>query len=377
MKKNSILFVCPDYHSSFILRDELRRNGWRADIYVPFWYPKQSLFDRGDYDLSKYYRKGMKWFLYFSVFPLFFLFLFRYKHFYFYGLLESFNLPFEEKINRKNGVRILLEVLKIFNKTILYMPSGCHDEELQSGFQKFDDGNICGNCGVEICNDEILIPRFKVKKKYSTIVIGNSCFNSSQLSAQTLHFKYKCLDLEKWNPNVVIPEKFIIPKTAQFRIMHAFVSNSRSFNNKNIKGTPFIHQAIDRLKNDGYDVELFYVNNVKSTEMRFYQLQADIVIDQLIYGWWGSMTIECLALGKPVILYLIKEWKKFFFNVFPEYKNQLPIVESNTHTIYAVLKDLLDNPEKIKETGEQSRIFAEQHLDVKKNAQKYIEILNR
>ena len=54
--------------------------------------------------------------------------------------------------------------------------------------------------------------------------------------------------------------------------------------------------------------------------MRFYQAQADIVVDQLIYGHWGSTAVECMALGKPVVCYLDKRWKENFMDNYPEYK---------------------------------------------------------
>ena len=44
IKKNSILFVRPDYHCSFFYRDEFRKLGWRADILVNYNYPQDLLY---------------------------------------------------------------------------------------------------------------------------------------------------------------------------------------------------------------------------------------------------------------------------------------------------------------------------------------------
>jgi hypothetical protein len=41
----SALFIIPDYHCSFILRDELRRLGWVSDIYVPSDFPERFLYE--------------------------------------------------------------------------------------------------------------------------------------------------------------------------------------------------------------------------------------------------------------------------------------------------------------------------------------------
>jgi glycosyltransferase involved in cell wall biosynthesis len=101
--------------------------------------------------------------------------------------------------------------------------------------------------------------------------------------------------------------------------------------------------------------------------MRYYQVQADIVVDQLIYGWWGSTAIEAMALGKPVICYLSPSWKEIFLKRFPEYTS-LPIVEGNTQNIYEVLKRLTTDKDYREQKGKESRLFAEKHFDVKKNA---------
>ena len=101
--------------------------------------------------------------------------------------------------------------------------------------------------------------------------------------------------------------------------------------------------------------------------MRFYQVQADIIVEQLRYGWWGSTGVETMALGKPVICYLRPEWKDFFLKNFPE-NHGLPIVEATVDNFYEVLKQLLDDPEQRAKYGERSRKFAEQHFDPEKNA---------
>ena len=95
--------------------------------------------------------------------------------------------------------------------------------------------------------------------------------------------------------------------------MHGFHNKGREQNNKNIKGSPFIKLAIDRLIKEGHEIEYLFLNDIDSNKMRYYQTQADIIVEQLIYGWWGSSGIETMALGKPVICYLRDEWKNNFF----------------------------------------------------------------
>ena len=52
--KNKILFVSPDFHSTFFQAKELKALGWKASIYVTFSYPRKLLFtDKNVYGLKK------------------------------------------------------------------------------------------------------------------------------------------------------------------------------------------------------------------------------------------------------------------------------------------------------------------------------------
>ena len=109
------------------------------------------------------------------------------------------------------------------------------------------------------------------------------------------------------------------------------------------------------------------IENVPSNEMRFHQVQSDIVIDQLIYGCWGSTAIEAMALGKPVICYLNNDWKNNFLGSFPEYED-LPFIEADRFNIYKILKELILDDNLRKQKGIQSREFVLSHYNPKVNS---------
>ena len=44
---------------------------------------------------------------------------------------------------------------------------------------------------------------------------------------------------------------------------------------------------IERLKAEGHDVELIFFHDVPNRDVRYYQAQADIVVDMLTFGWFG------------------------------------------------------------------------------------------
>ncbi len=122
-------------------------------------------------------------------------------------------------------------------------------------------------------------------------------------------------------------------------------------------------------------MELLYLADKKSNEMHFYQAQADIVVEQLIYGAWGSTGVECMALGKPVVCYVREEWWKNFTESFPEHDTR-PYVQATPSSIYEVLKRLVTDTEYRNEMGRASREFAERQYDPVRNSAELARVLD-
>lgn len=381
--KQSILFVRPDYHCSFFYREQFRKAGWKADIFVPSSYPVELLYS--DKEILKVPQiKGLpanilKYINYFLLILWWFLNFWKYKYHLYYG-----QPPIASFFERKLGLRKIfgedfifeLWLAKVLGVKLIYLPSGCHEEETKNEFTKLDSGNVCGNCGYwNQCDDEKNTLNFKRVRRYFDMQIGIGAIDSSQF--KTTHFKYKSIDLEIWNPTLQVPDQYKLPKTKNIRILHSayLEKSSRNWKGKNIKGSPFILDAIEKLKSEGFAVEYLFIKDKPSNIMRFYQMQADIVVEQLIYGWWGSTFVETSALGKPVVCYIRSSWVQFFFKIFPEY-NELPIINANAENIYDVLKKLVTDDAYRKQKGVDSRLFAERHFDPEKNTQSLIKVLN-
>ena len=373
--KKSVLFVRPDYHCSFIYREQLIKSGWKADIYVPNSLSKDILYSQesilqspyipfNDILIVKYINQLLLIFWWISKF-------WRYEFHIYYGEPPAINL-----LERQLGLTWLfgenfvleLWLAKIFRVKLVHLPPGCRDDETKENFSKLDSGNVCDNCGLsDRCDDNKNKLNFSRINRYFDLMVGNGSIESTQF--KLTHLKFKTIDLAKWNKNIEIPAEHKLAKTKNLKILHSsyLAKSGRDWRGRNIKGSPYILSAIERLKSEGHYVEYLYIHDKKSKDMRFYQAQADIIVDQLIYGWWGSTTVEATALGKPVVCYLRPSWKQFFFKVFPEYAS-IPIIEATTETIYEVLKNLVVDAEYRQQIGEESRAFAESHFDPKKNA---------
>ena len=380
--KKSILFVQPDYHCSFIYRDQLKKLGWIADIYVPWSYPQSLLYSNKGIirppRFNLFDTRAVKYINYFLLFVWWVLHFWRYQYHLYYGrppkifLLDK-QFGFFKFFGKDFSAELCLS--KFFGVKLIFLPTGCHDDETKEEFTKLDNGNVCGNCGAwDKCSDDINLVNFSRIRRYFNMQIGVGQIDSTQFKMS--HIKYKSIDLTLWSPSIEIPSQNKLPKSSKIRILHsAYLANSnRNWKNRNIKGSPFVLRAIEKLKSEGFPVEYFYISDKPSREMRYYQVQSDIVVEQLIYGWWGSSFVETAALGKPVVCYLRPSWKKFFLKCFPQY-NDLPIVEADTKNIYEVLKTLVIDESYRLQKGNAARRFAEQHFNPISNTRDLIKSL--
>lgn len=136
------------------------------------------------------------------------------------------------------------------------------------------------------------------------------------------------------------------------------------------KGTKFVLQAVDRLRREGVRFEFLLLENVPHTEVRRMYERADLLVDQLLAGWYGALAVELMALGKPVICYIREDDLRF---IPPGMKVDLPLILATPYTIYEVLKTwLTDRRHELREVGDKGRAYVERWHDPVKIAAKLI-----
>ena len=130
--------IRPDFHCSFFYRDELRRNSWVADIFVPSNYPNDLLYSSAEIIRPRKLSLGINFFYKYInyLINLFFIFLLvpRYQFVWYYGI--SHNATFlEKKLVKlsKFGQGFLFDFswAQLFNTKILFSPSGCREQALK------------------------------------------------------------------------------------------------------------------------------------------------------------------------------------------------------------------------------------------------------
>jgi len=134
-----------------------------------------------------------------------------------------------------------------------------------------------------------------------------------------------------------------------------------------VKGTQYVNRAIESLKKAGLQFIYSEVAGVSHQQAMQIYGQADIIIDQLRLGSHGVFACEAMALGKPVICYILDE-------LLPTYPPGFPIINANPETIATVLEELILAPEKRHEIGRRSRTYAENVHDIRVVARKLLAI---
>ncbi|MGV8123587.1 MAG: glycosyltransferase [Candidatus Xenobiia bacterium LiM19] len=122
-----------------------------------------------------------------------------------------------------------------------------------------------------------------------------------------------------------------------------------------IKGTSFVVSAVESLKKK-YPIEFRLIQNMKHEEALKAYESADIVIDQLLAGFYGAFAVEVMAMGKPVVCYLREH---DFPNMPAAMVKELPFINAGPSSIEEKLSEILENRHRLPEISARSRRFVE------------------
>ena len=130
---------------------------------------------------------------------------------------------------------------------------------------------------------------------------------------------------------------------------------------RGVKGTRHILAACERLAAEGRRFELRLVEGMsRESALAVYQ-EADLLIDQLLLGWYGGVAVEFMAMGKPVACYVRPS---DLDGIPPAMRDALPIIGITPESVHAVLADWLERPPSAwQRLGQQSRGFVERWHD--------------
>lgn len=126
-----------------------------------------------------------------------------------------------------------------------------------------------------------------------------------------------------------------------------------------LKGTSLIVEALQRLASR-FSFELILVQNKPHAEAIEIYRDADLAIDQVLFGWYGGFAVELMAMGKPVAAFIRDEDRAF---VPARMWDEMPIIRIHPETIEADLARWLERREDLVAQGLKSRAYVERWHD--------------
>ena len=259
------------------------------------------------------------------------------------GLLPSLNFfsfnPFE------------LSVYKLLKIEVFLWTYGA-DVRSRELTQALGEPNCCTECelvGKACVCDEVKRKRNMEKlKQYATAIFSmGDMIEYTPGSRNDLFFwpvDLQGSNASKYNPIYPRPDK-----DKPVRIVHA--PNHRTF-----KGTHFLVEAVENLQTKGVPVELVIVEKIPNEKALDIYRSADIIFDQCLIGFHGYFALEGMAMGKPVMCFIRKPHE---YLLHPE---ECPIINTHITTLEKDICYLVENREKLRSIGIESRQYIEKYF---------------
>lgn len=380
-KRRSVVFLHNSYYHYFYLARALRERGWDAVTVSPespegpnaIYYHGEdiNLFSANSWqyqrNIRQFFSEALK--------------RFDLLHFAGDGLMSFF--PDQFKVDEPWDIVLW----KTLGKKMAYTISGCNSGVAQStvaAWSALDGGKVvCDKCvwqlHPEVCNDDKNLAWGRKVERYCDLIFSETSpaldfvANAKTVREPTT----MCLDPAFWHPALQVPDRFRIERlTGELLIYHAVGNYElRSRNGRNIKGTQSVIDAVEKLKREGIPVRLIFVTNMKNQDVRFLQVQCDIIVDQLNYGRYGATAREAMMLGKATVCYINPH--EYSPHCPPRCLKELPLVSATEDTIYSVLKDLLQDEKRRITLSVASRAYALKWHSAQACADRYEQIYDQ
>jgi hypothetical protein len=324
---------------SIRLKKAFNNIGVKADF-----YSKDVVISKYNYTASESYKilsfSRFHLIMYFQ--KIYYLILFLFKYDYFIYLSTRSGL-----ISGKKEIKFL----KSFGKKFMILYTGC-DARIPELVQKYK-WNTCKDCtneykkfvGCEIPSKIELLNNDK--NLFDIILSPDECSGYFGNKYITTYFP------------VNISEYKIYPvlKNTKLRILHAPTDEG-------YKGTRYINSVMQKLS-ENYSFDFLIKKNLSLEELYSEIKISDLIIDQMLVGFYGLFAIESMAFGKPVICYIHPDiWEKI--------KIDCPVINANPDSLYSVLENLSLNPELLRDIGLNSRLYVEKYHNADSIAKDYL-----
>jgi len=136
-----------------------------------------------------------------------------------------------------------------------------------------------------------------------------------------------------------------------------------------VKGSVYIEKTLRRICRKYPQVEFQMPMNLKNEDLLKQMADADIIIDQLLVGWYGGQAVEAMALGKPVLSYIHEPYLNLV-----DFASEIPIINSNIWMLEKNLEILIENQKLREKLGKEGIAFAKKYHRPEKIADEYLKL---
>lgn len=130
--------------------------------------------------------------------------------------------------------------------------------------------------------------------------------------------------------------------------------------NRAAKGSDTVLAVLEKLKTKyGSRIELVIVENLPYEKALQAYSQADLIIDQILIGWYGAFAVECMFMKKPVMVRVAEEDLHF---LPPKMAEQLrsSVINADPNTIEQNLISVIEQPEQLSLIANNAEAYAHQ-----------------
>lgn len=133
-------------------------------------------------------------------------------------------------------------------------------------------------------------------------------------------------------------------------------------NHQAVKGTKHLRQAVEELAEEGVPVVLDLIEFAPNETVLAGIARADIVVDQLIIGWYALFAIEAMSMGTPVICFLRPDLLRLYIDAGLLKDGEIPLIDSDVHRIKQILRHLASTDRNhLAELGRRSQDYVRRH----------------
>lgn len=160
--------------------------------------------------------------------------------------------------------------------------------------------------------------------------------------------------------SIAIPEAMPISNqmNGRLRIVHAPT-------NREAKGSQYILAALERLAiSHPGTFEIRLVETLPHAEALKIYRGADLVLDQVLIGWYGGLAVEAMHLGRPVVARIAKEDLRFIPDQMARDVLET-VIQADNDSIYQVLVECIEDRAKLRRHAEASSEYVRKWHDPK------------